>query len=92
MSNSYDQKGYLYTEAKTDAPYLGTTEEQLERHLTRTGRRGLTLNAYIIGSQTNKMLNGTYFDQGSTWSRVLGSRDGDRVVDAYFGPDGYLGV
>ncbi|OGE30729.1 hypothetical protein A3C59_03370 [Candidatus Daviesbacteria bacterium RIFCSPHIGHO2_02_FULL_36_13] len=92
VTNEVDHSGWRYTEATTNAPYLDTTEKQLKDQLKKANREGLTATEYIIASQDHKLLTGEYFDQGSTWSRLLESRLGGEVVDADFYSDGYLGV
>lgn len=98
VTNEVDHSGWRYTEASTDAPYLNTTEETLRKKIERKGkeratlREGLTLSEYIIASQDHQLLTGEYFDQGSTWVRLLGSRVDGCVVLAHFHSGGSLDV
>lgn len=52
----------------------------------------MRLSAYILASQASKVLTGHYLDEGSTWSRLLGSHDEGHVVRASFYSDGDLHV
>ncbi len=81
--------GYFAVEASVDAPNLRTNEDQLRTLFTSIG---ITLPTYIVASQDSKLETGHYFDERGTWSRVLGSRHGGHVVDAYFLPGGNLSV
>ncbi len=90
VENLYDQKGLLYIEMTEDAPDLGTTQSELLYKYKAAGRIGLTLNAYIIGSQTYYLLNGKSFDR-MTCSRLLGSSGrGQAAVCANISPRGNL--
>lgn len=79
-------------EDTTDAPYLGTTEEQLRQAIAHQGRYGMDGDEYIIASQDHRDRIGTDFDTGVTWSRLLRSRNGGRVVFGDFLSDGRLRV
>jgi len=83
--------GYLDIEKSTKAPNLRTNVADLARIAQETGRHGMTLETYIIGSEDHFDLTGEYFDHGyQTWSRLPGSRRDGRVLHAYFYADGYL--
>lgn len=92
VTNEVNHVGWRYTEYVTDAPHTNTTEKQLRDTFERTGREGLTVSEYIIAAQDAKSLEGSYLDQGSTWSRLLGSRREGGVVSADFSPGGALRV
>lgn len=94
VTNEVDHSGWRYAEASTNAPFLDTKEGDLRNKIKKVedGREGLTATEYIIASQDHKLLTGEYFDQGSTWSRLLGSRRDGKVVLAHFYPDGCLFV
>lgn len=87
-----DNSGWLWIEASVDAPNRKTTQEQLEEKFKKERKQGQPLRSYIVGSQISKLLTGEYFDEGSAWSRLLGCRDEDGVLHAYFHSDGYLDV
>jgi len=87
-----NNSGWLWIESSIDAPNRNTTQEQLERKFKKEGKKGQSLRTYIVGGQVSKLLAGEYFDEGSTWSRLLGSRDEGRVLYSCFGSVGYLGV
>jgi hypothetical protein len=84
--------GWLWIEASIDAPKLDTTQGQLEKKLKKEGKQGQSLRTYIAGGQISKLLTDKYFDQGPTWSRLLGSCHGGKVLHAYFDSDGRLNV
>ncbi|MDO8620719.1 MAG: hypothetical protein Q7R31_00320 [Candidatus Levybacteria bacterium] len=84
--------GWVKVEAIVDAPNLNTTQEDLEQHAKDKKYFAQTLNTFILASQANKDLTGRYLDEGSTWSRLLGSRRASGVVHADFGSGGYLFV
>ena len=83
---------WLWVEASIDAPNRSTREGQLEDAFKKAKRQGQSLKTYIIGSQISKLLTDEYFDQGPTWSRLLGSCFEGHVVDASFRSDGDLYV
>lgn len=94
--NSVDDRisnsGWLWIESSIDAPNRNTTEEQLEDIFKKVKRQGQSLRTYIIGGQISKLLTDKYFDEGSNWSRLLGSCVGDRVLCPDFRSDGRLDV
>lgn len=94
VTNKVDHSGWRYTEASTNAPFLDTKEKNLRDKINKVeaDRESLTATEYIIASQDHKLLTGEYFDQGTTWSRLLGSRSAGWVVSVSFDPDGYLSV
>lgn len=74
--------GWIRIEAAKDAPNRSTTEHDLAEHAPKHNLFGQDLNIYILGSRFAKLLEGYYFDQGSTLSRLPGSRCGGRMVGA----------
>ncbi len=87
-----NNSGWLWIEASVDAPNRKTTGKQLEDIFKKAKRQGKSLRTYIIGGQISKLLTDKYFDEGATWSRLLGSCVGGRVLDARFLSDGFLHV
>ncbi len=79
-------------EVNIDAPNRNTTQKDLENLFKRQGRKGMRLSTFILTSQASKLLTNQYLDEGATWSRLLGSRSGGHVVDAYSYVGGNLGV
>lgn len=79
-------------EISIDSPNRDTKEEDLEKLFKSQGRKGIRLSTFILASQASKVLTGKYFDEGVTWSRLLGSRDGGGVVIAHFDSGGHLHV
>lgn len=80
--------GWLDIENSTEAPNLDTTVEDLLRIAKDSGRHGMTLITYFIGSLNNFDLTGVYFDgKPRTKSRLLGSKasDGGQEVRASLG-------
>ncbi len=84
--------GWIKIEASVDAPNRKTTEQQLKDHFKSQGRYGQREEVYILGAQFSERVNGQYFDEGSTWSRLLGSRSRHGVVNFRFNSDGNLFV
>lgn len=86
--------GHLRTEAAIDAPHTGTNEDQAAEILVKVklDRRGHTLNTYAVAGNESRLLLGKYLDQDGTFTRVMSSRVGGRVVDADFFPDGFCYV
>ncbi|OGH15100.1 MAG: hypothetical protein A2860_00210 [Candidatus Levybacteria bacterium RIFCSPHIGHO2_01_FULL_37_33] len=91
VANEGIESGWFDIESSLNSPNLKTTEEDLRELFKSQGKQGQTLNQYIIGSQFLKLTTGHYFDE-DTYSRLLGSRCGGRVVHASFNRDGRLGV
>lgn len=92
VTDTHDTAGWVKVEATIDAPNLGTTQKDLEKFAEKTGYLGQGEATYILASQASKDLSGQYFDQGSTWSRLLGSRGEGRVLCASFYSNGGLRV
>lgn len=92
IKDEFGKAGYIRLEGVVDAPNLDTTEDQLREHYKSQGVRGQRLRTYIIASRQMKILKDKYFDQGATWSRLLGSRDGGVIVSAGCGSHGRLSV
>ncbi|OGH21345.1 MAG: hypothetical protein A2958_00910 [Candidatus Levybacteria bacterium RIFCSPLOWO2_01_FULL_38_13] len=92
IEDEFDRTGYIRVEGVIDSPNLDTNEDQLRKHFELQGTRGQRLITYAIFSRQMEVLDGNYLDQGSTWSRLLGSRIDGRVVYAYCYPYGYLYV
>jgi hypothetical protein len=91
VSNEEPRSGWRYIEASLEAPHRRTTKQELSKALADLRREGMNLTEYVIGAQMRRKLTGHYFDE-STWSRLLGSREGGGVVRAGFGASGYLRV
>lgn len=85
-----DAKG-VDVEMNIDSPNRSTKEKDLENLFKRQGRKGMRLSIFILTSQASKVLTGHYLDE-NTWSRLLGSRNGGRVMGAHFNLRGRLGV
>jgi len=92
VTNEVSPSGWFDYEVAIDAPHLNTTEYALRKAMKKEDRLGMNLNQYIVASQDSKVLNGKYLDEVSTWARLLGSRNGGRVVRAEFNGHGYLYV
>jgi hypothetical protein len=85
--------GWLDIADVTYDTYLDTDVDDLEDIARKTGRSGMTLETYIIGSHDHFDRTGEYFDHGSqTTSKLLGSRLDGYVLFASFNSDGYLNV
>ncbi|MCX6706031.1 MAG: hypothetical protein NTV24_02910 [Candidatus Woesebacteria bacterium] len=82
--DTINNSGWLWIESSIDAPNRNTTEKQLGDTLKKAKRQGQSLRTYIIGGQISKLLTGRYFDEGPTWSRLLGSCDEGPVLCANF--------
>lgn len=82
--------GWIKIEASVHAQNENTPEQQLKNHFESQGRFGQREEVYILGGQFSKRVSGRYFDQGGTWSRLLGSRHEGEVVLVSFDPDGAL--
>lgn len=78
--------GWVSADTATDAPiqYRNTTQDELQEKLNREGRVGASLKTYILASQASRVLNGSFLDQGPTFSRLLGSRFVAQVISADF--------
>ena len=87
-----NNSGWFWIEASVDAPNRNTTQRQLEEKFKKEGKQGQSLRTYIVGGQVSKLLTNRYFDEGATWSRLLGSRDEGRVLLAGFFSNGGLDV
>lgn len=92
VTNEVDHLGWKYVEASVDAPHRNTQEADLRKMFASQGREEMTLTEYIIASQDSKLRTDRFFDEGATWSRLLGSRSMGGVVRALFGSDGRLRV
>lgn len=82
--------GCIDIEMGIDVPNVNTSEKQLKMLFALQGREGERLVTYIVGSQVSRLLTGRFFDQGHTWSRLLGSHSEDRTISVYFSDDGGL--
>lgn len=82
--------GWLRTEQTINAPLRGRTEAQARTIVLERHRRQLTLNAYGVAGEQSRLLNKKmqFLDQVRTWTWVLNSRVGGRVVVADFYPVG----
>ena len=92
VTDEYERVGWVDIEMTVDAPNINTTEQDLIDLFGTQEKNGQRLSTYIWGSQISKELTDKYFDQGSTYARLLGSRRGGRVVHAYFYSRGLLRV
>ena len=86
------KSGWVDVEMDIDSPNTDTKEDDLEKIFKSQGRKGMRLATYILGGQASKVLTGKYFDQGSTYSRLLSSSFDGYVVDADFYSHGLLNV
>jgi len=99
VTNEVDRSGWFDYEASIDAPYLNTTEDQLIDRIDSEGEGlnmnllEMNLNGYIVAGEDIRFITGKYLDQdGTSWSRLLGSRGRGLLVRASFGSNGYLHV
>lgn len=92
IEDESDKTGYIKVEGVIDAPNLNTDEYSVRQHFASQGISGQRLITYLIVTRQMKVLEGQYPDKGSTWSRLLGSRDGGGVVSAYCVPSGRVYV
>lgn len=83
---------WMRTEKGVDAPHTRTNQKQAEEIVEQSGRVGDTLNVYAVAGVVSHELFGYYLDQERTWTRVLSSRGGSRVVGASFGRGGRCSV
>ena len=83
---------WVDVEMDIDSPNRDTREDDLDKLFKSQGREGMRLSTYIWVGQASKVLTGEHFDQGATYSRLLGSSHGDHVVRARFYPLGRLNV
>jgi len=90
VTNEANRFGWFDYEASVDAPYLDTTEDQLRERIAADGRLEMNVSEYIVASEDSKLFTGKFLDQGNTWARLLGSRDGGKVVFAGLGSGGGL--
>lgn len=89
-----NNSGWLWIEASVDSPNRKINKDELEEKFKKEGKQGQSLKSYIIGSIISKLITGKFFDEGPTWTRLLGSSDSDvdRILECDFGIDGRLGV
>lgn len=92
ITDTHTTTGWIKVEAVIDAPNLNTTQRQLEELAIKRGYLGQRATTYILAGQASRDLTGRYLDEVRTYTRLLGSRRGSKVVDARFGSDGYLDV
>ena len=86
------KSGWVDVEMDIDSPNIDTKEDDLEKLFKSQKRNGMRLSTYIWAGQASKVLTGKYFDQGSTYSRLLSSSHDGSVVSASFFPVGWLYV
>lgn len=91
IKDESDKTGYVKIEGVLDAPNLDTDEKQAKKHFENQGISGQRLLTYLIFSRQMKILQGQYPDI-NTWSRLPGSSDDGRVVDAYCLSYGHVDV
>ncbi len=92
IEDVYHRTGYIRVEGVIDSPNPNTNEDQLRKHFNSQGVLGQRLITYIIASRQMKIIKGQYPDQGTTWSRLLGSRGDGRAVCAHCLPGGRVHV
>ncbi|MBU0998421.1 hypothetical protein KJ570_02755 [Patescibacteria group bacterium] len=92
VEEAINNSGWLWVEVSVDAPNRNTTQRELKEKFKKERKQGQSLITYIIGGQISKLLTGEYFDEGSTWSRLLGSCHRGGVFCAAFRPDDGLNV
>lgn len=101
ITNTHETRGWIKVEATIGAPNLNTSREELVNFARRQGYLGQRESTYILASQASKDLTGRYFDEGGTWSRLLGVRGESIIfrnrryvmgVGAHFDSDGRLHV
>jgi len=94
ITDTHRTTGWIKVEATIDnAPNGNTRQKDLEDLAKRQGYLGQRVGTYILVSQASKDLTEHYLDELDEvyiWSRLLGSRRGGRVVNAYFYSDGRL--
>ncbi len=79
--NGDNKGGSIDIEMDIDSPNRNTNEKQTVDMLKKEGRKGQRLATFIIGSRFSKLLTDHYLDEGSTLSRLPGSRS---EGDAFF--------
>ena len=67
---------WVDVEMDIDSPNRDTREDDLDKLFKSQGREGMRLSTYIWVGQASKVLTGEHFDQGATYSRLLGSSHG----------------
>ena len=92
VTNDHDKGGSIDIEMDIDSPNRNTNERKALDILKKEGRKGQRLATFIVGSQFSRLLTGGYLEEGSTWSRLPGSRNEGYVLNASFRSDGGLGV
>lgn len=85
FEDKYKLHGWLDIDAKVEAPYGGTSVEELKRAIELEGRLGATVNPYIICSLFTKEVFGYHLDEKGTRSRLLGTVVNDQPVVFYYG-------
>ncbi len=87
VKNDIIHVGYRFVDMQIEAPNLRTNEKQardlMGRGKQEEGSEGMNLSEYALAGLYSKLLTGQYLDEG-TWSRLLSSSDGGRVVRAGF--------
>ena len=92
IKDKASKPGWIDVEADIDAPNRNTTQKELEELYKSQGRKGMRESTYIWAGQASKVLTDKYFDQDTTYSRLLESSNDGQVVLAYFYPHGELRV
>lgn len=90
VTDTHNTRGWIKVYDSIDAPNRNTSKSDVERFAQKEGYLPGREKGYILGAQASKDFKGKYFDQGATWSWLLGSRLYGGVVGAFFGPNGYL--
>ena len=90
VTETHLSRGWIKVYDSVDVPNLNTSKADAEKFAEGQGYLPGREKGYILGSQASKDFHGKYFDQGATWSWLLGSRVGGGVVSAGFSADGRL--
>jgi len=81
--DNYELDGWMFLEAALEAPFRNTDQQQLEELAEVNGWKGQNLVTYLLFGQYCKELHDRYPDL-QNWTRLLGSSEGGRVLDAGF--------
>jgi len=85
--DNYKLDGWMFLEAVLEAPFRNTNQKQLEELAKANGWVGQNLVTYLLFGQYCKEMHDRYPDL-ENWSRLLGSSEGGRVLDANFHSNG----
>ncbi len=90
--NTYKGGGCVAVEMGSVPPLRDTTGLQVEEIFSRNEITGQRLATYFVGTHFSLEVTGHRFDEESTSSRLLGSRNGSRPVRAHSNPDGKINI